>query len=192
MAMVMNFVAGHDTTSFTLSSRIYYICTNSGAKQQISDETSEAKIDLHASCTEIASKIPYLVACIKEVMRLSPAIGFCLPRVVPDTGTTLCSTHLPAGTTIAVSLWAVHRDADIFESPEDNKEKKKQISRIDACWLGFGAGSRSCLSQLLARFLMVKFLIRLFTELDFDLTAWFLTHMEGVEGRFRELGSRQG
>ena len=58
MTMVMNFVAVHDTASFTLSSRIYYICTNSRAKRQVSDEPSEAKIDLHASCTEIASKIP--------------------------------------------------------------------------------------------------------------------------------------
>ena len=83
MTMVMNFVAVHDTASFTLSSRIYYICTNSRAKRQVSDEPSEAKIDLHASCTEIASKIPYLVACIKEAMRLSPAIGFCLPEPTP-------------------------------------------------------------------------------------------------------------
>lgn len=41
--------------------------------------------------------MPYLQACIKESLRLHPATGLPLARVVPEGGATISETFFPAG-----------------------------------------------------------------------------------------------
>lgn len=41
--------------------------------------------------------MPYLQACIKEGLRMHPATGLPLARVVPNGGTTICGRYFPEG-----------------------------------------------------------------------------------------------
>lgn len=51
--------------------------------------------------------LPYFQACLKETMRLQPALTFNMTRTVPSTGSTVNGMHLPGGTRVAVSAWVV-------------------------------------------------------------------------------------
>lgn len=44
-----------------------------------------------------AQALCYLQACVKESLRLHPATGLPLARVVPAGGSTLAGTHFPEG-----------------------------------------------------------------------------------------------
>lgn len=197
-----NFGAGHDTTTMTLSTCIYHVCSNKAAKDRLFEELRGAGIKKETGYAEIVNKAPYLMACMKEAMRLSPAIGFFLQRVVPHSGVNFSDMYLPPGTNVGVNPWAVHHDPSIFPDPETfnpdrwlpdgTEDKKKEIGRMDTYWLGFGGGSRSCPGQYLARFFVIKLLARLFGEFDVNVKGeaefqgWFSTHLYGVDVRFVE------
>jgi cytochrome P450 len=59
-------------------------------------------------------KIPYFQACLKETMRLQPALPFNITRTVPDEGATVDGISLPGGTRVAVSSWVIHRAEEVF------------------------------------------------------------------------------
>lgn len=203
--LLTTFGAGHDTMTTSLSSAIYAICTNPAAKSRLLSELKDADISEESSYNDIILRAPYLMACLKESMRMYPAIGINMQRVVPPTGATLCDTYLPPGTYIGVHPWAVHRQLpDVFAEPEKynpdrwlpdgTEEKKRVIGRMEACWLGFGGGSRSCPGQYLARLFVIKLLARLFTDFgdgvevkgEADFVGWFSCHFQGADVRFVE------
>lgn len=43
-----------------------------------------------------AQKLPYLQACIKEGLRMHPATGLPMARVVPEGGATIAGRYFPA------------------------------------------------------------------------------------------------
>lgn len=58
----------------------------------------------------------YLQACVKEALRLHPATGLPLARVVPEGGTTLSGTYFPAG----VSPLRLGRPNVIIKGPDSS------------------------------------------------------------------------
>ncbi|MFS2022011.1 cytochrome P450, partial [Massilia sp. CT11-108] len=62
-------------------------------------------------------KVPLFLAVMKESMRIWPTLGWYIPRLVPASGTTLCDTYLPPGTTVGTNLWASHFDPNVFANP---------------------------------------------------------------------------
>jgi cytochrome P450 len=67
---------------------------------QVSEEIHEAKLSGNLSQPATFNetlKLPYLQACIKEGLRIHPATGLPLPRLVPQGGATIAGQHLPEG-----------------------------------------------------------------------------------------------
>ena len=60
------------------------------------------------------NKLPYLQACIKEALRVLPAIGRPLPRIVPPEGKTLAGETFPPGVIVGIPAWTVHRDKKVW------------------------------------------------------------------------------
>lgn len=95
-----NIGAGSDTTAVTMSSALYYLYKNPDKLQALRDE-----IDQKAKAGSIsdpvtfqqAQEMPYLQAVIKESLRIHPAVGTILPRVVPKGGMELSGTYFPEG-----------------------------------------------------------------------------------------------
>jgi cytochrome P450 len=77
--------------------------------------------------------MPYLQACIYEALRMHPAVGMSLPRVVPADGFEIEGVFLPGGvsnmsslssivssysqalqTIIGANPWVIHRQKEIF------------------------------------------------------------------------------
>jgi cytochrome P450 len=63
--------------------------------------------------------LPYLQACLKEAMRVRPAVGVNITRLVPPEGAELDGHFFPGGTRVAVNGWVLHRDRPMFGQDAD-------------------------------------------------------------------------
>lgn len=95
-----NVFAGSDTTAITLRAIIYFLLTNPDCLEKLLHETAEQEKDGRLTWPikfNQANEMPYLQACIQESLRLHPAVGLSLPRVVPEGGYKIGSRFFPAG-----------------------------------------------------------------------------------------------
>ena len=89
--------------------------------------------------------MPYLQAVIKEAMRLHPATGLPLWRVVPDGGAEISGQYFPAGAVIGLNTWVAHYNEDVFGADakqfrperwlEAEKEGGARIKQMDNYYL---------------------------------------------------------
>lgn len=61
-----------------------------------------------------SQNLPYFQACLKEAMRVRPAVGLNITRLVPPEGAELDGKRFPGGITLAVNGWVLHRDTATF------------------------------------------------------------------------------
>jgi cytochrome P450 len=107
---------------------------------------------------------------------MHPATGLPLWRVVPEGGATISNHFFPAATVIGVNTWTAHYNEDVFGSdaatfrPERWLESSpEQVKRMDAYYMPFGLGSRTCLGRHISELEMSKLIPRLVREFDFEL-----------------------
>jgi cytochrome P450 len=101
-----NIGAGSDTTGISLSAVIYYLCKNPEAMRKLREEIDELAEKGEVSDPVTfgqAQKMPYLQAVLKEALRMHPATGLPLGRVVPEGGSVIAGKRFPAGVGIPVS-----------------------------------------------------------------------------------------
>lgn len=108
-----NVQAGSDSTAITLTSVIYYLLKNPESMGTLKAELDHASLPSPVPW-DIAHKLPYLDSCIKEALRITPAIGIPLERVVPEGGVELDGNRFQAGTVLGVNAWVVHRDQEVY------------------------------------------------------------------------------
>lgn len=90
-------VAGGETTAAFLSGITFYLVENPEVLRKLQDEVRgafQSEDEINAVST---NKLPYFNACVKEGLRLAPAVPFGHPRVVPEGGDEVCGQHLPGG-----------------------------------------------------------------------------------------------
>lgn len=157
---VTNVSAGSDTTAIILRAVFFYLLTDAARLDRVLSEVKQTLARRrqgqdhgssdHFSWAE-ARQMHFLQACIKESLRLHPALGMNLPRVVPVQGATICGVFIPGGTEVGCNAWTVHRDRDVYGPDADSwvperwldpdEEKVKLLERYN---FAFGAGSRTC------------------------------------------------
>uniref|UniRef100_A0A0D2XL07 Pisatin demethylase n=1 Tax=Fusarium oxysporum (strain Fo5176) TaxID=660025 RepID=A0A0D2XL07_FUSOF len=96
----INVVAGSDTTSISLTGVMWALLRNPKAmaklRAEVDDKYSSGEIGDPISFGD-AQKMPYLQAVIKEGLRLHPAGGLPLSRIVPKGGATIAGHFFPEG-----------------------------------------------------------------------------------------------
>ena len=91
----MNVGAGAGTTALSLSAALYYLLRNPACLEKLRREAAgrpSGRITFKQ-----AQEMPYLQAVIKEALRLHPATGLPLERVVPPGGATISGHFFPEG-----------------------------------------------------------------------------------------------
>ncbi|KAK4980787.1 hypothetical protein LTR66_010359 [Elasticomyces elasticus] len=95
-----NIFAGSDTTAISIRAIIYYLLKNPECKMKLFEEIDAwrkaGKLSDPVKLQE-ADSMPYLQAVMYEALRLHPAVGMSLPRVVPEGGTRIAGSFLPTG-----------------------------------------------------------------------------------------------
>jgi cytochrome P450 len=85
---------------------------------RLREELKDAKISSPVAWDK-ARCLPYLNACIKEALRLVPAIGIPFERVVPAGGMVVCDQYLKTRTVVGIRAGTVHRDPEAFGEDAD-------------------------------------------------------------------------
>ncbi|KAK3109792.1 hypothetical protein LTR53_016571 [Teratosphaeriaceae sp. CCFEE 6253] len=117
-----NIAAGSDTTAISLSSIVYNLLTHPEYARKL-----QAELDDLSSTGQMgdpvtfqqAQQMPYLQAVIKEALRVHPAVGQPLSRIVPPGGAEIAGRYFPAGSSIGVNPWVLHRNPDVFGDDAD-------------------------------------------------------------------------
>lgn len=149
-----NIFAGSDTTAVSTRAIIYYLLKNPQCKAKLVEEVDsrqrQGKISNPVRLEE-AEQMPYLQAVMYEALRLHPAVGMSLPRVVPEGGTTVAGKHLPAGTVVGVNPWVIHRNEEVYGDDVEAFQPERWIREdngdMHRFFFAFGAGARMCLGR---------------------------------------------
>ncbi|KAF4832790.1 Pisatin demethylase [Colletotrichum tropicale] len=174
-----NIAAGSDTTSITLSALIYHLSRNPAIMQKLRKELADGEADGSVSNPIVfreASMQPYLQAVIKETIRIHPAAGLTLPRVVPEGGRQLAGSFFPADTVVGINPWVAHhneevfgRDAHLFRPERWLDASREDKSIMESYFLSFSQGARTCLGKNVSMLELSKALPRLIREFDFTM-----------------------
>ncbi|RDW81043.1 uncharacterized protein DSM5745_04600 [Aspergillus mulundensis] len=194
---------GTDPTTLTLTSTLYHLMRNPDTYKRLTDEVDAAyagrslqtPISYNAACT-----LPYLKACIQEAMRLHPAVGYHLPRVVPPGGATIAGVYIPEGYHIGINPAVVQYDKDVFGADADmfNPDRwlngNGNLERMEKVMLAFGAGDTACIGKSVATCLVYKLIPHLLRNFEIRLagdkepvkkTFWF-TLLRDVDVVFKK------
>ncbi|CVK96642.1 related to pisatin demethylase cytochrome P450 CYP57 [Fusarium mangiferae] len=176
---ITNIGAGSDTTSISLCAIMQNLAERPAVYQKLRHEIDAKYKDLgepdFIPFNETQS-MKYLQACIKEALRLHPATGLPLERVVPRGGVVLSGTYFPAGTIVGVNTWVMHRNQDVFGVDADTfmperwlNQSKEKLSLMEASWMPFGAGSRTCIGKNISLLEINKLIPVLVRTFDFSI-----------------------
>ncbi|EMD95336.1 hypothetical protein COCC4DRAFT_44371 [Bipolaris maydis ATCC 48331] len=184
VCMTTNISAGSDTTAISLSAIVYYLWTNPRVlerlRQELDAQSKAGRLSDMPTYHE-AQEIPYLLAVIKEALRLHSAVGTQLTRVVPKGGCVIEGHYFPEGAEVGVNGWALHYNKEMFGKdvhefrPERWLEGDKTNIGLPESF-AFGQGSRSCLGKNISILEMSKVIPQVVQNFDIDISpnaqAW--------------------
>ncbi|ROW10049.1 hypothetical protein VPNG_06518 [Cytospora leucostoma] len=185
--LMINMIAGADTTAATLRSAFYYSFRDKRIWKRLQDETLTAglhnKIPVAYSD---ARAIPYVEAVVREALRILPGVSMPLERYVPQGGYRLSDgSLLPEGSILGVNPYLLARNKEIYgEDAEDfrperwlrneavgetQEEFERRLAAMNSADLTFGGGRRICTGKNLGLFQVYKVLATLVALYEFDL-----------------------
>ena len=146
-----NILAGNDTTAASLRAIFYYLCRTPSAHQKVLAELDEAirdgKLSDPITFAE-AQDLKYFQAVVKEALRMHPAVGLLLERVVPRGGSEVGGVWLAGGTVVEINPWVAARDKEVYG---EDSEIFKPERWLDADEKGLKAMERNFLAVSLRR-----------------------------------------
>jgi cytochrome P450 len=133
-------VAGHETTATALSWAVELLARHPEALDRLASDVE-------------GGDGSYLDAVIKETLRLRPVIALVLRKLVEPME--IGGRLLPAGVSVAPSIYLVHRRPDVYPEPERFRpERFIEQPAGTYTWIPFGGGVRRCLGGAFAEFEM--------------------------------------
>jgi cytochrome P450 len=142
------FLAGHETTANALAWSWYLLAQHPSIYARMRAEVQEMLGNRTPEYADL-QKLPYSLQVLKEAMRLfppAPAIGREAARDVE-----LGGHRIPAGTTVVISPYALHRRPDYFPHPErfdpDRWTPENEATLPRHAYLPFGGGPRICIGN---------------------------------------------
>ncbi|KAF3908219.1 hypothetical protein AA313_de0203311 [Arthrobotrys entomopaga] len=145
--------AGSETTAAALTNGINEACKAPKIQDKLYGEllAEFPDPDVTPITYKRALQLPYLTAFIKETLRLPPGVPGRLPRVVPNSGITVCGQFVPGDTIIGMSSIIQHKDPNIYINPSKFDPDRWIRDKIpEQYFVPFGKGSRGCQGMNLA------------------------------------------
>jgi cytochrome P450 len=145
------FLAGHETTSNALSWTFYLLSRHPEAYARLRAEVDHALGGRTPTMQDLV-RLPYTMQVFKESMRLYPPAYIIGREAVREV--TIGPHKLPAGSTVFINIYGMHRRAEYFPDPEKfdpnrfRPELEKQMVR--SSFIPFSTGPRNCIGSQFA------------------------------------------
>ncbi|KAI7862742.1 cytochrome P-450 cyp509A1 [Spinellus fusiger] len=150
------FLAGHDTTAFSLAFAIYEMAVN----QNIQDRAREEAIRILGDKPEDVlpdleqtKEMEYINMVMKETLRMHNPV-FNSTEHYASEDCEIDGVFIPKGTHIALDILSLHRNPTVWNDPHTfNPERFAPGGETDnqthgnMSWLPFGAGARQCVGM---------------------------------------------
>uniref|UniRef100_A0A8B9KJV0 unspecific monooxygenase n=1 Tax=Astyanax mexicanus TaxID=7994 RepID=A0A8B9KJV0_ASTMX len=154
-------VGGYETTSTALTFLLYNLATNPDCLNKLVEEIDETFPHGAPVTYDALIKLEYLEMVINESMRLFP-IAPRLERVCKKT-IELNGITIPKDTLVAIPAYVLHRDPQLWESPEEFRpERFSPENNINPyLFMPFGLGPRNCVGMRFAQMIMKLVVVKL-------------------------------
>ncbi|KAJ9577305.1 hypothetical protein L9F63_006144, partial [Diploptera punctata] len=144
---------GHDTTSAGMCWALFLMGLHPDVQEKAYAEQESIFQGSERSATaKDLNEMKYLERVIKETLRLYPSVPMIARKL--NTDTQIGGYDLPAGCSIAMHIYYVHRNPDQFPNPEkfdpDNFLPERVVHRHPYAYIPFSAGPRNCIGQKFA------------------------------------------
>lgn len=144
-------LAGHETTAVALSWTWYLLSKHQAVESRLREEL-DSVLGGRVPTTDDLLQLTYTRMVIEETMRLYPPVWSILRRAVDDDD--IGPYHVPAGTSIFISPYAMHRHPEFWEDPEDFDPERftsaRSAERPHFAYVPFGGGPRQCIGNTFA------------------------------------------
>ncbi len=146
------FIAGHETTANALTWTFYLLSQNPKIDAKLLDELKSVIGDAGTVAVEDIPKLEYTEKVLRESMRLFPPV-WSMGRHV-DSDFTLGDFTIPAGSSILMSQYVMHRNPRYYNEPNlfypDRWNAKMRSSLPRFSYFPFGGGMRACIGESFA------------------------------------------
>nr|CAD7452255.1 unnamed protein product [Timema tahoe] len=144
---------GHDTTTAAICWSLFLLGLNPHIQERVQTELDDLFQGSTRSVTmKDLQEMKYLEQVIKESLRLYPSVPFIARKI--DQDVQLGEYTIPAGCTLYIPIYHVHRNPDYFPQPEefnpDHFQTEKVQTRHPYAYIPFSAGPRNCIGQKFA------------------------------------------
>jgi cytochrome P450 len=145
------YLAGHETTARALTWTLYLLARFPHWMEKLSEEVFSITRGAPIAAGHI-DKLVLVRQVLNEAMRLYPPVPLMSRQALADT--TLAGHALPAGTSVVMPIYVIHRHRKRWERPDDFEperfapEREAKIERYQ--YMPFGAGPRICIGRAFA------------------------------------------
>ncbi|SPO07488.1 related to pisatin demethylase cytochrome P450 [Cephalotrichum gorgonifer] len=173
--------AGSDSTASTMQSFFWHVLADPAVRKALfaeirgAAETGAIPATGNLSWAESQS-LPFFQACLKEAMRVRPAVGLNITRVIPPGGAELDGEFFEGGTEVAVNGWVLHRDkatfgedCEVFRPGRWLEGGEENAKRMERYMFQFGGGAHVCIGRNLALLEINKVIPRIIRDFDIEL-----------------------
>jgi cytochrome P450 len=173
------FLAGHETTANALAWAIYLLSRHPQADAALAAELQHV-LGQRPPTADDLPRLTYTHSVVREAMRLFPPAFVIGRRAVNDFE--LGGYRLPAGMTVLMSQWVVHRDPRWYDQPLQFRPQRwtpqfqEQLPKY--AYFPFGGGPRVCIGNWFAMLEVVLVLATLAARFRFvapgaqEVTPW--------------------
>ena len=121
-------------------------------QERVREELDHVFGDSNRPCTlEDTTKLKHLEYCIKESLRLYPSVPNIKRYISEDI--VLNGYKVPAGSTISMHIYSLHRNEEVFPDPLVFKPERFEYEQIAGrhpfAFVPFSAGPRNCIGKTL-------------------------------------------
>ncbi|KRT85159.1 cytochrome P450, partial [Oryctes borbonicus] len=161
-------LAGQDSVAAEVSFTLYQLALHQSVQEKVYSEleTIFRGSDRPTDANDLQN-MKYLEQCIKETMRLYPAVPIISRKLSDDV--ILGEYTLPAGCNVFISMYTTHRLEQYYENPEQFNPDRFSPENVEKlhpfAYLPFSTGPRNCIGYkfaLLEMKMIISTLLRRF------------------------------
>ncbi|KAK0108513.1 hypothetical protein ONS95_003316 [Cadophora gregata] len=177
---VANVFAGSDTTAITLRAVFYFLMKHPENMKKLLLELKNADLGPMDQIVswEQSHSLPCLSAVIQESLRMHPAVGLALERIVPAGGLQVGKTFIPAGTNVGANAWVVHLNETVYGSEPEKYRPERWLEVDDAkrtemnnALFSFGMGARTCIGKNISLLEMYKLVPTMLRQFEVNISS---------------------